>query len=803
MAERFAEVAVPLPLPGTLTYGVPERLDVAPGCRVRVTVGPRPHIGVVTAVTDQVPEYRVKPIREVLDLEPVVPRDLLELATFAANYYLAPIGEMIRVMLPKDLPPWGDLRVSLTDAGAVAPRRSPAEAALVEALLEIPRQRLAALNNRLQVTGLGALVEQLAKEGRVSIEQPGARPGVRYVAAVELRPGNVDDHLVACGRSPKARAVVRYLDVLGRPATYSEIAEAIGCGTAVVRRLVGKRVLRRFTQPERMSLGRHRLPPRDATPIVLRPDQASAVEALMPSVLAERFSAALLAGMTGSGKTEVYLRLVDAALERGRTALLLVPEIALVPSLAERASARYGDRLAILHSNLAASERQQEWERVRRGAASVVLGPRSAVFAPLANLGVVVVDEEHDGAYKQDRVPRYNGRDLALFRAREHGATAVLVSATPSLESRSNTETGKLTPLMLTARAGFGTLPEGILVDLRRERGDARPGEVLFSPRLCEEIDRAIKDGDQVILLRNRRGYSPVLLCRACGEDFRCPDCGLAMTYHRRDSRLICHYCEHQRPAPVRCPACHEEALEPVGSGTERVEERFRELYPDVPADVLDADAARRPGGAAAVLARFGAGHSQVLIGTQMVSKGHHFPRVALAGILSADTYLSFPDFRAVEKTYALLTQLAGRAGRGERPGRVVIQTYHPDHYAIRAALAHDDPAFAAEELRFRRVFHYPPYTRLVLLLSQHKDPFRARGILDEMARRLMQHPLARGVRFAGPAAAPLERLRGQWRFQMLMRGPSGTRLRRLVRAVMEDKPPPELTIDVDPYDLM
>jgi primosomal protein N' (replication factor Y) len=334
---------------------------------------------------------------------------------------------------------------------------------------------------------------------------------------------------------------------------------------------------------------------------------------------------------------------------------------------------------------------------------------------------------------------------------------------------------------------------------------------VRFSARLRQEIADALAAGEQVILLRNRRGYSPILLCRACGEDLRCDPCGLPRTFHRRRRLLLCHYCGSTRPAPATCPACGEDALEPIGAGTERVEETFAELFPGTAVDVLDRDAARRPGGVAAVLERFARGEVRVLVGTQMVSKGHHFPEVALAAVLAADTYLGFPDFRAVERTYNLLVQLAGRAGRGERPGRVVVQTYHPDHYAIRAALAHDDAAFAAEEMRFRRVFHYPPFTRMVQLLVRDRDRARAEAAMADLAGRLGRHPLVAGgggVRISGPAPAPLERLRGRWRFQLLLRAASGRLLHDLLRAALPAKVPPahpaaDLTIDVDPQQLL
>jgi primosomal protein N' (replication factor Y) (superfamily II helicase) len=803
----YAAVALPVPLPDPLTYEVPAAWAplARPGVRVRVRMGKRRLTGLIVSLHDQPPEgVDLKPVEEVLDREPVLTPDLLELARFTADYYMAPLGEVVRTMLPAHLPPWGDRRVRLTNAGALAVPRSPAEGAVLDALREGTRLSVADLQVRTGIADLDAVLAGMAERGRVSLEDGNPR-STRYVNAVELAPGDKADHLAAAGRSEPGRAVVEYLAAVGRPATVAEVTAAVECTAAVIRRLVGKGVLRQFTQVERLSLDRHILGlPEDGKEIVLREDQDAAYRRLVESLDAREFAPFLLQGMTGSGKTEVYLRAAEAALERGRSVILLVPEIALVPALARAVERRFGDNLAILHSGLGTGERHQEWERVRRGEARVVLGPRSALFAPVADLGLLVVDEEQDTAYKQEIDPRYNARDLALVRGRDARAAVTLVSATPSMESRLNAERGKLELLRLTARAGQGKLPEGILVDLKEEGLSRRPGEVHFSERLRYEITRTLADGEQVILLRNRRGYAPMLLCRACGEDFRCPDCGLPRTYHRRAARLLCHYCGSMIPAPARCPTCsEEETLEAIGAGTERVEETFQELFPDVTVDVLDRDTARRPGGPAALLERFGRGEIQVLIGTQMVSKGHHFPGVALAAVLSADAYLGFPDFRAVERTYNLMTQLAGRAGRGDRPGRVVIQTYHPGHYAIQAALHQDDEGFAREELRFRRVFHYPPYTRMVQLLMRDKNRTRAETSLRILADDLAAHPQAKSIRLSGPAPAPLERLRGEWRFQLLARSADVRALRRVLEDVLPKNPPSELVVDVDPQQLL
>ncbi len=804
-AAVYCHVAVPIPVEQALTYGLPSALqDVRPGCRVKVPVGRRKLTGMVLRTDVEAPtDFAAKDILEVLDVEPVAPTDLLLLAQFVADYYLAPIGEAARALVPADLPPWGHRRIALTDGGALAVVKDADEGAILGVLMQQRRLRLADLKRQLpSMPQLAQVLRRLQEQGRVTVEEPGRR-GRRFVKALELRPGDREEQLQRCGRSVKGRAVVDFLASLGRPATLREIRQAIDCGDGVVRRLTSLQLLREFTQPENRSLARHRLQAEGASTLTLRGDQSVAVDALLGALDAGSYAPFLLAGMTGSGKTEVYLQAVARCLASDRSAILMVPEIALVPALASAVRQRFGQELAILHSNLSPSERLQEWERVRRGEARVVLGPRSALLAPVSRLGLIVVDEEHDTSYKQDVTPRYNGRDLALLRARDHRAVAVLVSATPSLESRHNVASGKLQRLELLRRAGHGQLPEGILVDLRREPGPKRPGEISFSQALRGEIEAAVEAGDQIILLRNRRGYSPLLLCRACGENFLCEDCGLSMTFHKRQHRLVCHYCAHEVQAPMICPQCDEAALEAVGAGTERVEEQFRDLYPGVAVDVLDADAGRRAGGAAAVLERFRSGQTQVLIGTQMVAKGHHFPRVSLAAVLHADSYLGFPDFRAVERTYALLTQLAGRAGRGEQPGKVVIQTFHPDHYAIQAALTGDDRAFIEEEMKFRQSFFYPPFSRMVSFLGRHKEPQKVHQAMQELARRVRRHPLAAKARITGPAAAPLERLRGKWRFQLLVRSAAGSQLRQMARQVQEPNLGIELTVDVDPYDLM
>ena len=808
MAEErpaLAEIAVPLPLPRPLVYSVPVALrpHLRVGLRVRVPVGRRSLIGFVWNIDVEAPAgVEPRPLSGLLDLEPPLPADLLALARFAADYYMAPIGEVLAAMVPQGLEPWGDRRVWLTSAGALAAPRDELDLQIRDLLLELGRTPLATLRERIASAGLAQRLTELESAGRLASAAAEAR-GNRFQAAYELASGDPVELADRCGRSKAGAAVVEYLTAARRPATAAELHEA-GASDAVLRRLTERGVVRRFLQPGRLDLGRHLLGS-STTPaeVVANPEQESAIAEIAAALEARRFTRFLLQGVTGSGKTEVYLRAAARAVELGRSAILMVPEIALVPALAREATERFGSRLAVLHSGLGSAERHQEWDRIRRGEARVVVGPRSALFAPLPELGLIVVDEEQDLAYKQEGSPRYHGRDLALVRCRDAGAVALLVSATPSLETRLAAERRDLRKLELRERVGAGRLPEGILVDLRAEERVGLPGDVPFSRRLIEELTRVVERGDQAILLRNRRGYAPVLLCRACGEDFRCADCGLPRTFHRRERRLVCHWCGASLAVPSACPTCRSEALEPIGAGTERIEEQTKALLPGLAIDVLDRDAARRIGGAAAILEKFRRGDTRLLIGTQMLSKGHHFPNVALTAVLSADAYLSFPDFRAVEKTYALLTQIAGRAGRGERAGRVVIQTWHPDHYAIQAALRHDDASFAAQELRFREIFGYPPYSRMVLVLSRDRRREQAAQRLSEIAARLARHSSCGELRVSGPAPAPLERLRGEWRYQLIVRSPRGGLLRRVVAEVLGPRSGSELTVDVDPYQLL
>ena len=536
--------------------------------------------------------------------------------------------------------------------------------------------------------------------------------------------------------------------------------------------------------------------------------QAGVMKDLSASLGSGKFEVVLLQGITASGKTEIYLRLIAECLGRGRDALMLVPEIALTPGMQSQFIARFGSRVALLHSGLGARERHDAWWRASLGEANVVLGTRSAVFAPLANLGLVIVDEEHDPSYKQQETPRYHGRDAAVVRARLAQALAVLGSATPSLESAHNARTGKYRIRTLEERIGGRPLARVEIVDMRQEFRETFT-QVPISRRLKEEINTQLQTGSQTMILLNRRGYSWFVLCRSCGQTQRCVNCSISLTYHRREHQMICHYCGYTAKVLARCPTCDSEHLHYVGEGTEKLEDKIAELFPGARVTRLDRDVARRQGQFANTLSDFRAGKIDILVGTQLIAKGHDFPGVTLVGVVSVDAGLSMPDFRAAERTFQLLTQAAGRAGRGDMPGRVLVQTFYPEHYAVRMAAEQNYEVFFTKEMRFRRLMHYPPWTALANIIAQHQDLVRAAGVARQVKEFLdISEKATQGLKVLGPSPAPLARIEGRYRIQCLVKASSRAKLNELLHRLVDHceqrgVAPHDLMIDMDPVNLM
>ena len=785
----FARIALPTALPEALSYRIPEHLaDLAvPGARVKVRLRGQSRVGVVVEVVEDpgCPEDRVLPVEEALDPEPLLPPHILEMIRFVAEYYAAPVGTVVRAAIPGALlrvpPPI--VRVEAR-ASEILGEAGPAERRLLERLLEARQLSVA----RLRAEGwsrreLDELLPALAEKHALKVVERGVMGAAgATVSAVVLCDMAPEERGRLVGAAPAQARALAWLAEIGRPVLEGELVTACRCSAGVVDAMVRKGIVRKFQQARQRDARRWELTP-GPVPRALTAHQQKAVDAFSAALGAGRFRAFLLQGVTGSGKTEVYLRVAGAAVERGLQAVILVPEIALTPALAGQLTRSFAGRVAVLHSSMAEGERLGAWERARRGQVDVVAGPRSALWAPLARLGVVVVDEEQDASYKQEEEPRYHARDLALTVGQRLAIPVIMASATPSLEVLALAAQGKVTVLDLPERVAGGRLPAVEVVDLKGEPPEpGEHGQRFLSRRLREALAATLARDEQAILLVNRRGWAPVLLCRECGHQVACRDCSIPLTVHRRRAALVCHYCGFHRDIPQACPHCGGEVLDHVGAGTEKIASLVRQLHPAVVVDILDRDTARSPAQLLATLERFGAGESRILVGTQMVSKGHHFPAVTLTGVVNADNLLGFPDFRGAERTFQMLTQVAGRSGRGERPGLVVIQTYHPDHHAVRAAVAHDLRGFCEEELRFREAFRYPPTTRLALVRYEAVRENVAVAAAEAAARSL--DPAPAGLRVIGPAPAPLERLRGKWRVQLLLTAPTRPPLRAALAAV-------------------
>ncbi|HEX4751121.1 MAG TPA: primosomal protein N', partial [Bryobacteraceae bacterium] len=537
----------------------------------------------------------------------------------------------------------------------------------------------------------------------------------------------------------------------------------------------------------------------------LNTHQQQASEEIRQALEANAFQTFLLQGVTGSGKTEVYMRSIEAALTTGKNALLMVPEIALTPAVAGQFFHRFGKQVAILHSAFGDSERADQWRRIRNGQARVVVGTRSGVFAPVQNLGLVIVDEEHDGSYKQQETPRYHGRDVAVIRAKEAGAVAVLGSATPSVETRFNADSGKYKLLRLPERIAGRPMPAVDIIDMRQEFLETKK-QATFSRKLLEAMRQRLEQGEQTMLLLNRRGFSSFMVCRACGERLQCENCSVVLTHHRRDRRMLCHYCGYAEKIPADCPKCGSDYIQFLGTGSERVEEELHQHLPIARIARLDRDTASGKGAYQNILQTFRNGDIDILVGTQMIAKGHDIPNVTLVGVVLADIGLSMPDFRAGERSFQLLTQAAGRAGRGNTPGRVIVQTLNPDHYAVRYAAVQDYEDFYKKEVDFRKWLRYPPFAALANVLVRAEKQEEALRLATDLGHVLM--PAPEGARVMGPAEAPVLRLKNEFRYQILIKAAKRTVLRGILNdlrryAERQKWSSTALVIDVDPISIM
>jgi len=800
----YCDVSLPVPLDQPFTYALPETLRhrVRAGSRLVVPFGPRKLTGVILNCHDDRPQVAAREALRLLDAEPVLDSGLLALGRWIANYYCAPLGEVLRGMLPLSAEIRRGKVWSLTDAGRDAARqllldsspddpatqvlrlleKRPLSSAYLSRTLPLADKAIRSLERR------GFLIAEEVQKERDPLRAPAER------LRVELAGHPENGH-----RSKAERELQAFLELHPGSHNLKDLEGVVKNASAAARSLARKRAVTLKPEPVELRLGpvraRH----------ILNPTQQAAFEQIRAAVESRKFHAFLLNGVTGSGKTEVYLNAIETVLAQGRGALLLVPEIALTPAMAGQFFSRFSDRVAILHSAFSDVERIEQWRRIRSGAASVVVGTRSGVFAPVRDLGLIVVDEEHDGSYKQEETPRYNGRDVAVVRAQAAGACVVLGSATPSLESRYNAQCGKYTLIELPARIERRPMPSVQLIDMRQEFLETRR-QATFSRKLLEALGARLENGEQAIILLNRRGFSSFVACRACGERIQCINCSVTLTFHKRDRRLLCHYCGYAQKPPTVCPRCASEHIYFLGLGSERVEEDLHREFPKARIARLDRDTVTGKRQYETILHGFREGDYDILVGTQMIAKGHDIPNVTLVGVISGDTGLGMPDFRAAERTFQLLTQAAGRAGRGATPGTVLIQTINPDHYAIRLAAAQDYPAFYEKELAFRRAMHYPPFSAManVLVRSEHKE--MALRMSTELARLVTPPP--EKLRVMGPAEAPVSRLHNEYRYQFLIKAASRKALNALLQRIRcfagdHKWSATALMIDVDPLSLM
>jgi primosomal protein N' (replication factor Y) len=802
--KEVVEVAVGLPLSKTFHYHIPEKMkdSLQVGMRVLVPFKGRKVTGFTIDLLNHPPqglEEKLREVEDLLDEVPLIDPQMLRFYQWVSDYYLYPLGEVIKTGLPPGLQLKSEPMVSLTPYGReclTGKGLGPIDEKILGEIRECGKVPLKKLLMIFPSELSKAQIFSWKRQGviHIDVEIGGKEVRPKFEKIVQYRGGESVKPL-----SKKGEGILQFVKGAGE-VSYSEITKRFKSPSRVVQSLQAKglvsmttrEVCRLFSiQSELVAYPKPRL----------TSDQETVLGEIRKGIHSKRFAPFLIHGVTGSGKTEIYLRAIEETLDQGREAIVLVPEISLTPQLLSRFRDRFGENLALLHSRLGRGERYDQWRRVWKGEIKIAIGARSAIFAPFKNLGIIIVDEEHDPSYKQEEKLKYHARDLAVVRAKQVEATLLLGSATPSLEAYHNAEKGKFRLLRLPQRIEGKPLPQVEIVDMKKEEG-------LLSGRVRAALQKNIEDKKQSLLFLNRRGFANFILCPDCGLIFKCPNCSVTLTHHLRDHSLQCHYCDYRIPAPGDCPQCGGHRLRGMGIGTERLEQEINTLFPETKVGRMDRDTTSRKYSHQQILKGLESGRIDVLVGTQMIVKGHDFPNVTFVGVVSADTSLHFPDFRSSERTFQLLTQVAGRAGRGDVFGEVAIQTFNPDHYSILRAKDHDFTGFYQEEILFRRALGYPPFCRLVNFRLTGNSEKKTKMVADELARisqSLLKGGYGKGIEVLGPSAAPFAKIRGKFRWQMLAKGRTSPLLHRFAREVavrMENLSKGRgvnLDIDVDP----
>ncbi len=802
--KQIVEVAVGLPVFKTFHYLIPEKMigSLRVGMRVLVPFKGRKVTGFSIDLSDQPPkdvEEKLREVEDLLDEAPLIDPQMLRFCRWISDYYFYPLGEVIKTGLPPGLQLKSELILSLTQDGMESLAQGGLEPIQEKVFKEIGRCGKVSLRKMLRHP-LGevskAQIFSWKRKGLLNIDPgiEGKEVKPKFEKVVHYRGGEATQPI-----SKKQAEIVNWIKGKG-DISYSELSKRFKSPSRTIQSLQAKGLLSLSRREVCRDLSvRSELKPYPKPE--LTSDQEASLGEILQGIRSKRFSPFLVYGVTGSGKTEIYLRAIEEVLFHGQEAIVLVPEISLTPQILSRFKDRFGENLALLHSGLGRGERYDQWRRVWKGEVKIAMGARSAIFAPFKNVGIIIVDEEHDPSYKQEEKLKYHARDVAVVRAKQAEATLLLGSATPSLESFYNVEKGKFRLLNLPERIGGKPLPRVEVVDVKKEEG-------LLSEKLRAALQKNIGDRKQSLLFLNRRGFANFILCPECGYTFKCPNCSVTLTYHLGDRSLQCHYCDYRVPAPGDCPKCQGHRLQGMGIGTERLEQEIKSIFPETQVARMDRDTTSRRRSHSQILKRLESGGIDILVGTQMIVKGHDYPNVTFVGVVSADTSLHFPDFRSSERTFQLLTQVAGRAGRGEFFGEVVIQTFNPDHYSILRAKDHDYVGFYREEIQFRKALEYPPFSRFINFRLVGNSEKRIKGMAEEMGRigqSLLKTGHGKEIEILGPSMAPFAKMRGKFRWQMLAKGKSPKFLHRFAKELSSQMDGPlrgkgvNLDIDVDP----
>ena len=824
----FCDVALAVPLDMVFTYAIPPGMEPAVGGRVLVPFRQQRLSGIVVELHDRPPQIKIKKVIEALDVAPVLDEQLLKLGKWIADYYLAPVGEVFRTMLPLSVEFKRSITYHITDEGRMAlhlagmsgsparskrtPEQQLIEFRVLDYLAERESVREKNLRTATQVSNalLSGMVRKkwIARED-VSAARDAARLAkVAVLRSMDMKVASISESNARVPSTSKfnnnQRTLLETLAAAGGRVPV-EALRGLDVPRTTLGTLVRRGVIELVDEPQDFTASK--LKPRQSPfEFEFSAAQENALAKIGDAVTSRKFAGLLLHGITGSGKTAVYLACMRQVLEQGRSSILLVPEIGLTPAVAADLHQVFGDEVAILHSGLSDGERAEQWHRIRRGEARVVAGTRSAVFAPVSDLALIIVDEEQDSSYKQEETPRYHARDVAVMRAKMAGAVVALGSATPSLESYYNAKKNKYALVELPDRVEKRPLPEVEIVDMRQEFQETGQEQVI-SRKLAEEIRERLEKREQVMVLLNRRGYSPVVLCRACGKTLQCKNCAVSMTHHKRERKMECHYCGNVERIPHKCAHCGSEYVHFVGTGSEKLEELLHGMFPQARIGRLDRDTVRGREDFEHALNALNEGALDMLVGTQMIAKGHDIHGVTLVGVVGADMALGLPDFRAAERTFQLLTQVAGRAGRGQYPGKVILQTYFQDHYAVQFAARHDFAGFYDKELQFRAWMHYPPYSAIANVLIRSEKLDEALTWSGELGR-WFEKTRHEGIRVLGPAAAPIMRLKRDYRYHFILKSPSREKMNALLRAMLAEAsarkiPRTQVIVDVDAVWLM